>query len=48
MHAPLVATVLAGRGAEVIAVGSAGEALEQMERQEFDVLVSDLGMPVGN
>jgi PAS domain S-box-containing protein len=40
-----VAVVLAGRGAEVVAVGSAGEALEEMERGRFDVLVSDIGMP---
>jgi PAS domain S-box-containing protein len=41
----LIAAVLTGRGAEVIAVGSAGEALEEMARQRFDVLVSDIGMP---
>lgn len=41
----LVAAVLTGSGAEVISVGSAGEALEEMERQQFDVLVSDIGMP---
>ncbi|HXM34993.1 MAG TPA: ATP-binding protein [Pyrinomonadaceae bacterium] len=42
----LVAAVLMGRGAEVVAVGSALEALAEMERQRFDVLVSDIGMPV--
>jgi PAS domain S-box-containing protein len=41
----LVAEVLMLRGAEVVAVGSAGEALAEMERQRFDVLVSDIGMP---
>jgi PAS domain S-box-containing protein len=41
----LVAAVLTARGAEVVSVGSAGEALEEMDRQRFDVLVSDIGMP---
>jgi PAS domain S-box-containing protein len=41
----LVTAVLTGRGAEVVAVGSAGEALAEMERGRFDVLVSDIGMP---
>jgi CheY-like chemotaxis protein/two-component sensor histidine kinase len=41
----LVAAVLTGSGAEVVSVGSAGEALEEMARQQFDVLVSDIGMP---
>lgn len=42
----LVTAVLTGRGAEVVALGSAIEALEVMERQKFDVLVSDIGMPL--
>jgi hypothetical protein len=41
----LVAKVLTGCGAEVVSVGSACEALEEMERRRFDVLVSDIGMP---
>ena len=41
----LVAAALMARGAEVVSFGSAIEALEEMERQPFDVLVSDIGMP---
>jgi PAS domain S-box-containing protein len=41
----LVSVALTGHGAEVVAVGSAGEALAEMERQRFDVLLSDIGMP---
>lgn len=40
-----VIAVLLGRGAEVVSFGSAIEALEEMKRQSFDVLVSDIGMP---
>jgi PAS domain S-box-containing protein len=42
----LVAAVLLGCGAKVVAVDSAEEALEEMEQQKFDVLVSDIGMPL--
>jgi PAS domain S-box-containing protein len=41
----LVAAALMVSGAEVASFGSAIEALEEMERQQFDVLVSDIGMP---
>ena len=41
----LIAAVLMGRGAEVVAVESGVEALAELERQRFDVLLSDIGMP---
>jgi CheY-like chemotaxis protein len=41
----LIAAVLIGRGAEVICVGSASEALAEIEREHIDVLLSDIGMP---
>ena len=41
----LITAVLAGRGAEVVAVDSAAEALGELARQRFTVLVSDVGMP---
>jgi CheY-like chemotaxis protein len=44
----LVAAVLTTYGAEVVSVGSATEALDQMERQGFDLLISDIGMPEMN
>ena len=44
----LVAAILVTVGAEVVLVGSATEALEQMEGQRFDLLISDIGMPKMN
>jgi PAS domain S-box-containing protein len=44
----LVAAVLTTCGAEVVSVGSATEALDQMERQRFNLLISDIGMPEMN
>ena len=44
----LVAAVLTTCGAEVFSVGSGTEALDQMERQRFDLLISDIGMPEMN
>ncbi len=44
----LVAAVLTTCGAEVVSVSSASEALDQMERQRFDLLISDIGMPEMN
>jgi CheY-like chemotaxis protein len=41
----LVAAVLTLSGAEVVSVGSADEALSKMTQHQFDVLVSDIGMP---
>ena len=41
----LVAVVLTTCGAEVVSVDSANGALDQMERQRFDLLISDIGMP---
>src|SRR6266403_2327393 len=41
----VVATMLKCRGAAVTAVGSADEALEALQREHPDVLVSDLVMP---
>ena len=42
----LIAEVLQGSGADVVSLGSAIEALAEMERQPFDVLISDIGMPL--
>ena len=44
----LVAAMLTTCGVEVVSVGSATEALDQMERQRFDLLISDIGMPEMN
>ena len=41
----LLAYMLVSSGAEVAAAGSAGEALENLRREKFDVVISDLGMP---
>jgi len=42
----LIRVVLTGRDAEVVVAGSSVEALAEIERQRFDVLVSDIGMPL--
>src|SRR5690349_4760755 len=44
----LVTALLTTCGAEVVSVSSATEALDQMERQRFDLLISDIGMPEMN
>jgi PAS domain S-box-containing protein len=44
----LVAALLTTCGAEVVSVSSATEALDQMARQRFDLLISDIGMPEMN
>jgi CheY-like chemotaxis protein len=41
----MLATIFERRGYEVVACDSAGKAIEIFERGEFDVLISDLGMP---
>ena len=41
----LLALVLRRNGAHTDAVGSVREALAQLERDEYDVVVSDIGMP---
>jgi PAS domain S-box-containing protein len=45
--AELLRTVLGGHGAGVHVAGSLGEALATLAEREFDVLVSDIGMPDG-
>ena len=44
----LVTAVLRTRGAEVVSVGSANEALDQMKQRRFDLLILDIGMPEMN
>ena len=41
----LVAALLTTCGAKVVSVSSAAEALDEMGRQRFDLLISDIGMP---
>ncbi|MDQ3916983.1 MAG: PAS domain S-box protein [Acidobacteriota bacterium] len=41
----LLTTILESCGARVTAVGSAREALDELGREKFDVLLSDIGMP---
>ncbi len=41
----LMVRILEGRGAKVTAVAGGAEALELLKSQEFDILVSDIGMP---
>ena len=41
----LIARILEGRGAQPSCAASAAEALECCEREHFDVLLSDIGMP---
>lgn len=41
----LIARILEGRGAQTTCAASAAEALECLEREQFDVLLSDIGMP---
>ncbi|MEA5452082.1 response regulator [Leptolyngbya sp. CCNP1308] len=41
----LVTFLLEQQGAEVTQVGSASEALSQLQQAEFDLLISDIGMP---
>jgi CheY-like chemotaxis protein/anti-sigma regulatory factor (Ser/Thr protein kinase) len=45
--AELLRTVLGGHGAGVHVASSLGEALATLAEREFDVLVSDIGMPDG-
>ncbi len=41
----LIAAVLEGCGAQVTTASSASEALQHMETERFDLLLSDIGMP---
>jgi CheY-like chemotaxis protein len=40
-----MARILEGRGALIAAVGSAREALEALQKETFDLMLSDIGMP---
>ena len=40
--------LLTNLGCDVTAVGSVGEAIETAARQQFDLLVSDIGLPDGS
>jgi PAS domain S-box-containing protein len=41
----LIARLLEERGARVVCASSAKEGLEELERERFDILLSDIGMP---
>ena len=41
----LIATTLRGAGATVVTAASAAEAFDELSRQTFDVMVSDIAMP---
>jgi PAS domain S-box-containing protein len=41
----LIARVLQERGAQTVCVSSAAEALQALAQEQFDVLLSDIGMP---
>jgi CheY-like chemotaxis protein len=42
----LISTALSGAGADVVSTASADEAFTQLSEQPFDVLVSDIAMPL--
>ena len=41
----MLAASFRSRGFETIACGSAAEALDRIDRQQFDILISDIAMP---
>lgn len=43
--ASLLARILEDRGAKVVTASSAGQALEKLAAERFDVVLSDIGMP---
>lgn len=45
--ARVLQALLAARGFEVTVAGSVRQAIEQVERQRFDLLISDIGLPDG-